>query len=68
MDEEDVFNETYLRLSAMLSECGFAQLDPRVPFDWMILYCMCVSDTWEIDQKMKDFLQEAFGSGNEVQA
>ncbi len=67
MDEEDVFKETYLRLSAMLNECGFAPLDPRVPFDWMILYCMCVSDTWEIDQKMKEFLKEAFASGNDVQ-
>lgn len=67
MDEEDIFKETYLRLSAMLKECGFAQLDPRVPFDWMILYCMCVSDTWEIDEKIKDFLKESFGSGNEVQ-
>ncbi len=67
MDEEDVFKETYLRLSAMLKECGFAQLDPRVPFDWMILYCMCVSDTWEIDEKMKKFLKEAFDSGNEIQ-
>lgn len=67
MDEEDIFKETYLRLSAMLKQCGFAQLDPRVPFDWMILYCMCVSDTWEIDEKMTNFLKEAFGSGNEVQ-
>lgn len=67
MDEEDIFKETYLKLSAMLKQCGFAQLDPRVPFDWMILYCMCVSDTWEIDEKIKDFLKESFGSGNEVQ-
>lgn len=67
MDEEDVFKETYIRLSAMLKECGFAQLDPRVPFDWMILYCMCVSDAWEIDEKMKRFLKEAFDSGNEIQ-
>lgn len=67
MDEEDVFNETYLRMSSMLKECGFAPLDPRVPFDWMILYCMCVSDSWDIDQKMKDFLSAAFDCGNEVQ-
>lgn len=67
LNEEDVFKETYLRLSAMLKQCGFAQLDPRVPFDWMILYCICVSDTWEIDDKMKKFLKEAFDSGNEIQ-
>ena len=67
MDEDDTFREIYMRMSVMLRECGFAPLDPRVPFDWMILYCMCVSDTWDIDPKMKEFLQAAFGSGNENQ-
>lgn len=67
MNEEDIFKETNYRLSVMLEKCGFAQLDPRVPFDWMILYCMCVSESWEIDEKMKDFLKEAFGSGNSIQ-
>lgn len=65
--EEDVFADTQRRLAVMLEDCGFAPLDPRVPFDWMILYCMCVSESWEIDEKMKDFLKETFGNGNQVQ-
>lgn len=67
LTEDDVFADTQRRLAVMLEDCGFAPLDPRVPFDWMILYCMCVSESWEIDEKMRDFLKETFDNGNQVQ-
>lgn len=57
---EEIFESMYMRMNAMLKHCGFAALDPRVPFDWIILYCMCVQDIFNIDRKMKLFLREVF--------
>lgn len=57
---EDGFEDLYMRMNAMLADCGFAQLDPRVPFDWMILYCMCADETMLIDSRVQQFLAELF--------
>lgn len=63
-DEEDDFSDMYKRMNYMLDDCGFAPLDPRIPFDWMILYCMAVTDTCEIDDligdKKRSILKELF--------
>jgi len=62
---EDGFENLYTRMNAMLADCGFAQLDPRVPFDWMILYCMCADETMLIDERVQQFLAELFpGAGS----
>ena len=29
-----------ISIDIMLDECGFARLDPRNPFDWLIMYCL----------------------------
>lgn len=63
-EEESVFEDAYTRLDNMLAMCGFAPLDPRAPFDWMMLYCMCVEDVFELDAQMEDFLGELFGGEN----
>ena len=57
---EERFRETYLRMNSMLHDCGFAEIDPRNEFDWMVLYCMCSEDSFEIDEKMKQFLSTVF--------
>ena len=57
---KEQFEERYERLGAMLSDCGFAPLDPRIPFDWMILYCMCADDTLLIDTRIQTFLEQTF--------
>lgn len=57
---EDVFEDTYARLSSMLADCGFSPLDPRVPFDWMVLYCMVADDFVDIDENIPRFLSEIF--------
>ncbi len=62
---EEIFASMHLRMDTMLKHCGFARLDPRVPFDWIILYCMSVQDIFQIDRKMKLFLREVFRTGGE---
>ncbi len=60
MTKEELFDETCRRINTMLADCGFNKLDPRVPFDWMILYCMCVEETYEIDERISGFLEKLF--------
>ena len=54
------------RIDRMLGGCGYSQLDPRSPFDWIVLYCLSVDDIIETDAKMADVLLNMF-SGNEIQ-
>ena len=65
-----VFRDLYLRLNRMLSRCGFQTLDPRSPFDWMILFCICAEDIWETDRRLEEVLSGLFPvseeSGNEI--
>ncbi len=60
MSEEDIFEDMYARMNYMLSDCGFGRLDPRVPFDWMIIYCMCVGEACDIDERKHKFLEYLF--------
>lgn len=63
-DEEDDqarFESACIRLNTMLSQCGLRLLDPRVPFDWMILYCLCGSDSLETDEQIQSFLHALYG-------
>lgn len=66
MTPEEVFEDTYSRLNDVLTLSGFAPIDPRSPFDWMVLYCMCVSEAWETDERMDKFLKEAYGLGDDL--
>lgn len=59
-DEESRFEDLQFRMNAMLADCGFAPLDSRTPFDWMILYCMCADETMLIDERVQQFLTEIF--------
>lgn len=64
---DEIFEDIYKRLNLMLRSCGFPMLDPRVPFDWVVLYCICVDDTWDVDQRLADILTAMFPGGNEKQ-
>lgn len=59
--DDEVFEDLHQRLNDMLTLCGFSMLDPRVPFDWLILYCICVKDLFDIDIRMKTIFKEMFG-------
>lgn len=58
---EELFEELYQRLNDMLMQCGFMTLDPRSPFDWLVLYCICVEDVLDVDVHMRAVFQEMFG-------
>ena len=57
---EEVFEDIYERLNDMLFFCGYCELDPRNPFDWVILYCIYVEDLFDIDPKIQQLLGEVF--------
>ena len=61
LEENDVFDELYRRVNDMLIDCGYSTLDPRVPFDWLIIYCMCAEDLLDLDDRMHRIFSEMFG-------
>ena len=60
LEEENIFADILERLNYMLSFGGYSALDPRNPFDWLIIYCICVQDLFDIDPKMQEILLELF--------
>ncbi|MBQ2957792.1 MAG: hypothetical protein IJE08_15195 [Clostridia bacterium] len=59
-EPEDIVEDRYERMNTMLSQCGFAQIDPRNRFDWICLYCMSIEDAVLIDGRMQRFLSDMF--------
>lgn len=59
-EEDEDFESRYTRLNATLCDCGFAPLDSRSPFDWMIIYCMCMEEAMFIDSQIEAFLNAVF--------
>jgi len=65
LTRDEIFMNVYTRLNRMLQSCGFQRLDPRSPFDWVVLYCIYVDDLWDVDSRLKDMLQLLFQGENE---
>ena len=65
--KEEVFDDIYGRLNRTLEDCGFSGLDARSPFDWMILYSICVQDMFDADLRMKALFRSMFGERKEEQ-
>lgn len=61
---DDVFLSLYTRLNAMLNACGFPQLDPRSPFDWIILFCISSGDLWECDIRLQEILVKMYSTAS----
>lgn len=59
-DEDEDFESRYARLNTMLYDCGFSPLDSRSPFDWMVIYCMCIEEAMFIDTEIESFLSAIF--------
>lgn len=57
---QEISEDRISRMDTMLKDCGFSPLDPRSPFDWMILYCLCAEDILEIDDRLRSFLTALF--------
>ena len=62
-DEE--FLSIYTRLNLMLTGCGFPRLDPRNPFDWIILFAISSGDLWESDGRLQELLGKLYDTANE---
>ena len=60
-DTEEMFQDLYSRLNDMLVLCGFSPLDPRSPFDWIILYSICVPDMAQTDIRLRTIFRKMFG-------
>lgn len=61
---DDTFRSLYTRMDTMLSACGFPQLDPRNPFDWIILFCISSGDLWESDARLQEILTRMYPSAS----
>lgn len=69
-NKDEVFRQFYDNMNNMLERCGFCRLDVRSAFDWVVVYCMCVEDIWDLDGRMSEFLQCLFTDkedGNRLQ-
>ncbi len=67
-DANEEFLEFYRNMNTMLLSCGFSKLDPRSPFDWITIFCMCRDDLFMLDNTLSEFLTTLFSSdGNDTQ-
>lgn len=64
---DDLFLSIFIRLNMMLVSCGFPQLDPRSPFDWIVLFSITSGDLWESDARLQEILNSIFLSGDETE-
>jgi len=60
--KDQTFKEFYTNMNILLESSGFKTLDPRAPFDWIVIFCMCVEDIYDIDGRFSDFLQTLFSA------
>ena len=65
IDADEAFESMETRLNLMLADCGFAQLDSRTPFDWMVLYCMYADESIFLEDYMRGFLENLFQGSSE---
>lgn len=49
----------------MLARCGMGTLDPRGPFDWLVMYCMCHDVDEGMSERMEQIIRCFFGSETE---
>ena len=65
-DEAADFRSSYIRMNRMLSSCGYRMLDPRNPFDWVVIYCMRVGSDPEsmegLNERLSDMLDVLFSA------
>ena len=67
LSRDELFQDVSTRMNKMLHSCGFQELDPRNPFDWIVLFSICVDDLWDADARIKSVLENLFPDGNENQ-
>ena len=57
---EAMFEKICDGINYMLALSGFGPLDPRSPFDWIIIYSICADDLLEMDIRMRSLFLKMF--------
>ena len=57
---EELLEEHSKRLGRMLTDCGMSPVDPRNPFDYLILYCLKPDGDDFMSERMEQIVQELF--------
>ncbi len=56
----EILEEHCRRLNWMMEECGMRRMDPRSPFDYLVLYCLMPRDGDDMSASMKLIIAELF--------
>ena len=57
---EERVKDHWWTLNAMLADCGMAPLDPRNPFDWLILYAISADESEFMSDRMEQVIASLF--------
>ena len=65
LDEEyltprEILEEHCSRLNQILEECGMNSMDPRNPFDYLVLYCLKPREDDDMSRRMEQIVEELF--------
>lgn len=56
----EILEEHCRRLNQMMEECGMSLMDPRNPFDYLVLYCLKPREDDDMGRRMEQIVQELF--------
>lgn len=57
---KDRVEDHWWSINGILSDCGMAKLDPRNPFDWLILYAISANEDEFMSDRMEQVIQHMF--------
>ena len=61
---QDRLEDHWVSINAILADCGMPALDPRAPFDWLVLYALTAEDE-SMSERMEQVIDAVFGQGQE---
>ena len=57
---EDRLEDHWYGLNAILADCGMPMLDPRNPFDWLVLYALAADEDETMSERMEQVIDALF--------
>lgn len=61
----EALEEHCRRLNKIMKECGMSLMDPRNPFDYLVLYCLKPQEDDDMSRRMEQVVQELFADSGE---
>ena len=58
---EERLEDHWYSLNAILSDSGMPLLDPRSPFDWLVLYALAADEDESMSERMEQVIDSLFG-------